>query len=183
MPLSDRFQAVVSDTINFETGGDKSGAYHLDPSDPGGETKWGISKKAHPTLDIKGLTYKDAVNIYCTQYWKVNYDLIPAMDLTFKVFDMGVLAGIETAITKLQTAIKKAGKTVAVDGNFGPITLTALNILYSEGKGDNLYKIYVGLFVSRINWLTTIKPWLRKYKVGWMKRTLYTFVAKPVIKK
>jgi len=181
MQLSDRFQAIISDTISFETGGDKSGAYTNDPVDPGGETKWGISKRAHPELDIKSLTYKDAIKIYATTYWSPMYDLIPSLELTFKVFDMGVLSGKPTAVKLLQQAIVASGKTIAVDGDFGPITLTALNVVYAQGNGDRLYKLYIMKFVNRTNRTVFFKPWLRKYKMGWIKRITCTCVPKVAI--
>jgi Putative secretion activating protein len=31
------------------------GEYSFDPRDPGGETKYGISKRIYPSLDIKNL--------------------------------------------------------------------------------------------------------------------------------
>jgi lysozyme family protein len=43
--------------------------YVNDPRDPGGETKFGISKRANPDLDIKGLTYEQALAIYRDRYW------------------------------------------------------------------------------------------------------------------
>lgn len=43
--------------------------YTNDPADPGGETKWGISKRSHPNIDIKGLTYSQARDIYYNEYW------------------------------------------------------------------------------------------------------------------
>ena len=36
------------------------GGYVNDPDDPGGETKYGISKKAYPKIDIKNLTKEEA---------------------------------------------------------------------------------------------------------------------------
>ena len=39
------------------------GEYSNDPNDPGGETKWGISKRAYPNLDIKNLTRDGAKTI------------------------------------------------------------------------------------------------------------------------
>ena len=36
------------------------GGYVNDPDDPGGETKYGISKKAYPDEDIKELTIERA---------------------------------------------------------------------------------------------------------------------------
>ena len=46
------------------------GEYSNDPSDPGGETKYGISKRAYPELDIKSLTKEDAARIYYRDYWQ-----------------------------------------------------------------------------------------------------------------
>jgi len=43
--------------------------YTNDPDDPGGETKYGICKKYHPTVDIKNLTLSQAKQIYLEKYW------------------------------------------------------------------------------------------------------------------
>lgn len=48
------------------------GGYTNDPVDPGGETKFGISKRAHPGIDIKGLTLPQALHIYRAEYWDAN---------------------------------------------------------------------------------------------------------------
>ena len=45
------------------------GGYVNHPSDPGGETKFGISKRAYPGEDIAGLTLQHAKNIYYRDYW------------------------------------------------------------------------------------------------------------------
>lgn len=39
------------------------------PADPGGLTKYGISKRAYPTLDIANITVDDAKAIYRNNYW------------------------------------------------------------------------------------------------------------------
>ncbi len=69
------------------------GGYSNDPADPGGETKYGISKRAHPDVDIKNLTVEDAKSIYLNEYWMVldcdNLDW--PMDLV--VMDVGVNMG------------------------------------------------------------------------------------------
>ena len=46
------------------------GAYTNDPKDPGGETKFGISKRANPQMDIYNLTLPAALNIYYVDYWQ-----------------------------------------------------------------------------------------------------------------
>jgi hypothetical protein len=46
------------------------GEYVNDPKDLGGETKYGISKRWYPHLDIKNLTRDQASKIYYKDYWK-----------------------------------------------------------------------------------------------------------------
>lgn len=47
----------------------REGGYVNHPEDPGGETKYGISKRAYPDLDIKSLTIDDAKRIYYRDYF------------------------------------------------------------------------------------------------------------------
>jgi lysozyme family protein len=58
---------------NFEKAVDfvlaHEGGYTNDPNDPGGETKYGISKRAYPDLIIANLTPEDAIEIYRRDYW------------------------------------------------------------------------------------------------------------------
>jgi len=49
-----------------------NGRYTNIPADAGGETKYGISKRAHPKLDIKNLSLADAYAIYAGEYWNFN---------------------------------------------------------------------------------------------------------------
>ena len=55
--------------MKFILSPDVEGEYSNDPNDPGGETKWGISKRAYPDLDIRNLTKADALAIYFRDYW------------------------------------------------------------------------------------------------------------------
>ncbi len=105
------FTKAVEDLINNWEGG-----YVIDPSDPGGMTKFGISKRAYPKLDIASLTRDEAVAIYYRDYWQKYglYKLTLPKDWTAtngsnmqdetsrfraKVFNMGVLMGPVTAQT------------------------------------------------------------------------------------
>lgn len=45
------------------------GGYVNDPADSGGETNYGISKRAYPDLDIANLTKAQAGSIYQRDYW------------------------------------------------------------------------------------------------------------------
>ena len=59
------FESALKFSLLWE-GGEK---YTNDPDDPGGETKYGISKRAHPTEDIKNLSYERAAQLYRPGYW------------------------------------------------------------------------------------------------------------------
>jgi lysozyme family protein len=73
------------------------GGYSDDPNDPGHETRFGISKRAYPNLDIKQLTLEQAKQIYYRDYWVPAgcNALIPSMALL--VFDCAVNMGISRA--------------------------------------------------------------------------------------
>lgn len=62
------FDSVVQDILDAE------GGYINDPNDPGGETNFGLSKRANPDLDIKNLTREQAIARYKERYW-TPYDL------------------------------------------------------------------------------------------------------------
>lgn len=74
------------------------GGYVNDPNDPGGETKYGISKRAYPNLDIKNLDVGTAETIYKSDYWNVCHcDSIPhPMDIV--VFNIAVNQGSTMAL-------------------------------------------------------------------------------------
>lgn len=72
------FQKAIKFIALWEWRNDPDGAYTNDPIDPGGETKYGIAKKAHPELDIKELTFEQAMEIYKQEYWiKFGCDALP----------------------------------------------------------------------------------------------------------
>ena len=60
MNLFDRALAAVLDW---------EGAVTNDAADPGGLTKYGISQRAYPSLDIASLTVEQAAVIYHQDYW------------------------------------------------------------------------------------------------------------------
>jgi lysozyme family protein len=65
--------------------------------DPGGLTKYGISQKAYPRLDIAGLTMADAIDIYKRDYWeRCNCDML-TYPLDIAVFNFAVTSGAGTA--------------------------------------------------------------------------------------
>ena len=100
---------------------DVEGGYVNDPRDPGGVTKFGISKRAYPDLDIAALTEDQAKEIYHADYWEPCCcdELWP--DLALVVFDCAVNQGTGVATRTLQQALK-----VKIDGIIGEVTLAAV---------------------------------------------------------
>jgi lysozyme family protein len=99
----------------------QEGGYVNDPRDPGGETKFGISKRAYPDEDIPNMTLERAKEIYSRDYWLVlRCDAMP-WPLSLFVFDCGVNQGVMRATMLLQTTLR-----VKTDGEIGPVTLAAI---------------------------------------------------------
>lgn len=99
----------------------EEGGYVNDPRDPGGETKYGVSKRSYPNEDIRGMTLDRARAIYRRDYWdKVRGDELP-WPWALAVFDSAVNQGTATAVLMMQDA---AG--VMADGVIGPRTLEAV---------------------------------------------------------
>mgnify|MGYP000869582927 CR=1 FL=1 len=122
MNPEERFQYAVEVVLRHE------GGYVNDPRDPGGETKYGISKRSYPHLDIANLTRADAIAIYYRDWWqRYGYDRLQDEAVATKVFDMAVNMGPSTAHRLLQEALVFLGYPVAVDGIIGPQTIGATN--------------------------------------------------------
>lgn len=138
------------------------GGYVNHPNDPGGETKYGICKRAYPNLDIKNLTIDQASEIYHKDYWSpMNLDLIPNNELLkLHLFDMGVNSGIRNAIKLLQAILD-----TNADGVIGQETVKAIKTYPDKILDD--YKI------ARKNYYDKIiekNPKLETFRKGWYNR-------------
>lgn len=134
--------------------GHESG-YVDNPNDPGGETNWGISKRAYPHVGIKNLTKERAKEIYMKDFWQPLAEAHPAV--RYQAFDFAVNSGIQTATRKLQQAVG-----VADDGHWGPRSAAAL---LAADLNDTLMK-YAAL---RLLFMTDLNNWERAGK-GWARR-------------
>lgn len=131
------------------------GDYVNHPSDPGGETKFGISKRAYPDLNIRDLTLEDAKTIYKRDYWdKLRLDELPD-NIRYPLFDTAVNSGIGTAVKLLQRAC-----FVMDDGALGPKTIQAANTT------KDLAARYA---VARLLFLSDLKPF-DTFGRGWTRR-------------
>lgn len=136
---------------------DHEGGYVNDPRDPGGETKWGISKRQYPLLNIKTLTKGDAIEIYRRDYWaRMAGERLPD-EVAFQVLDAAVNHGIGNAIRFLQRAVG-----VADDGIVGPLTLAAVR---SRGAAD----VVLCFNAERLDFYTRLSTW-SAFGKGWTRR-------------
>ena len=127
------------------------------PADKGGMTKYGISQRAYPALDIAALTLDTAKEIYRRDYWdRAQCDRLHP-DLAFQVFDGAVNSGIGNSIRWLQEA-----SGVAVDGVVGPLTLRKV--------GDMEPSIIIARYNGvRLKFMASLSTW-DVFGRGWARR-------------
>ena len=157
MNYSERFQHCIAAVLKHE------GGYVDDAFDAGGETNFGISKRAYPAIDIKNLTLDQAIAIYYRDYWQpVKGDLIVGNQLALQVFDMAVNAGVSTAAKILQNIVG-----VATDGAIGPVTLRAVDAYPSVDGLLWRYKFERARYYAR---LVSRQPTQTRFLMGWINR-------------
>lgn len=145
-----RFERAIDLLLELE------GGYVDHPDDPGRETKFGISARAYPGLDIENLTRDDAEAIYRLDYWeKAGCHRLPA-PFDVLVFDMAVHSGVKTAVTMLQRLVG-----AEPDGKIGPRTLAAVDRAGAQGPARYLAK--------RLEFLQSLPSW-RTFGRGWAYR-------------
>lgn len=139
------------------------GGYVNNPNDPGGETKYGITKRDYPHLDIRNLTLEQAGEIYRKNYWEPCHAPSLPRGLDLAVFDMAVNCGVRNAVTHLQEA---AGTTP--DGDFGPKTLAAVR----AADPRRLLEDFLWLRARYYARITVKNHKLREFMPGWIFRVI-----------
>ncbi len=140
------------------------GGYVSNPSDPGGETNFGISKRAYPQLDIKNLTADQAAELYRHDYWL--FGDLNNQDVATKLLDMSVNMGIKRAVTLCQISINDIGGHCNVDGKWGKATESTIN-----GSDTNL--LLPEIRASQSHYYTNLvaqRPELYQFLKGWLRR-------------
>ncbi len=133
------------------------GGYVFDPRDPGGETKFGISKRAYPNEDIKNLTLARAKQIYRADYWnRCRCDDLP-FEVRFDVFDAAVNSGVRQASIWLQRAVG-----AKPDGVIGNLTIKAAQQI------DGM-TIAMRMNGERLKFMTDLPTW-QHFGKGWARR-------------
>jgi lysozyme family protein len=137
------------------------GGYSNHPSDPGGETMWGITRrvavKEGYTGDMHVLPREKAKEIYRKRYWNaMRCDSMPDA-LKYTLFDAAVNSGPEQATVWLQRALD-----VRDDGVLGPLTLEAAQ------RGNGL-RLAIKVNAERLDFMTSLPTW-GAFGRGWARR-------------
>ena len=135
-----------------------------DPTDAGGLTNMGISQRAYPDEDIRGLTVERAKELYKRDYWD-RYRTGSLPDRLRHIFvDMCINMGGGRAIKILQEACNSKNATkIDVDGGIGPATIKAASNV--EPFRLRAYRV---MFYAE---LVMKKPEQERFWVGWFRRS------------
>lgn len=155
------FKKAVEEVLLFE------GGYVNDPDDPGGETKFGISARFNPGVDIKNLTIDQASEIYYSKYWMPSGAYrIKDDDVATKYFSMAVNIGTPNAVFCLQRALRAVRADVTEDGILGSETAGAANssnprqvLSAFRSECASYYRLRIQEHPEKVKWA---KGWLRR---------------------
>lgn len=163
------------------------GGYSFDPTDPGGETIWGITVSVAREWGyvgpMKDMTRDQAKGIYYRRNWLgAGLDKIAVLSVAIasELFDSGVNCGIETAGKWLQRSLNVLNRggsdypDVVVDGKIGDATAKALRGLIAVRGAQQA----VGVVLTALNCLQGARyielaegaPKLEKYEWGWLSK-------------
>jgi lysozyme family protein len=143
MLTKEEIDSLIRETVKLE------GGYVHDPVDPGGETKFGISKKSYPYLDILELTEDEAIEIYRQDYWEPVVNPDDPARVQWKVFDIAVNMG-----PQISRGFRQNVPTYP--------KLTAEEWAILHGLSTLQMRRYAGLVISN--------PKLVKFLLGWTNR-------------
>jgi len=142
------------------------GGFVNHPSDPGGMTNLGVTKKVwedfvgHPVseADMRALTPEKVAPLYEQKYWRPTYCEVLPRGLSLLIFSMGINAGPGRGVKLLQSSIG-----CVADGVIGPRTMeliksadvTDLIQKYSNARRD-YYKSLKTFEVFGKGWLARV---------------------------
>lgn len=142
---------------------DQEGGVSDHPADSGGFTRWGLSSKSYPDLNLATLSKEKAVEIYRRDFWTAvrGDELHPAVALV--LFDWAVNSGVHAAVENLQAVLGG----LKCDGILGRQTLAAID------KADRA-KLIRSLLQARVadRLHQAGRPDQRVFLRGWISRVV-----------
>jgi lysozyme family protein len=141
------------------------GGYVNHPSDPGGMTNLGVTKKVwedwvgHPVTekDMRELTPALVGPMYEMKYWRTSYCEKLPRGLDLLVFSMAVNAGSGRSVKLLQDSIG-----VVADGVIGPKTMAKINEANVEALIDKFSEARTAFYKGLKTFPVFGKGWLNR---------------------
>ena len=160
------FEEAWALTMSWEGGG----TLHNVAGDPGGTTRFGLSQRAYPHVNMMALTPSKAQFYARKDYWTpVKADLLPE-EIRWDVFDTGFNAGVGRAGKLLQRSVNLCRQAQGVtqfiteDGQIGPVTLQALESL-DPIRLRRVFRAY-----RREHYLALAETGRAQFIHGWLRR-------------
>jgi lysozyme family protein len=171
------FQSAFEKVLKHE------GGYVNDPTDPGGETYKGVSRKVWSSwagwtnvdlarrvtgfpanLENDGDLQQKIKDFYQVNFWdKMNGNNIEAEEVAISIFDFAVNAGVQTSVSLAQMVIG-----ANADGVIGNETLQKLNAF----DVDHFLAAFIAAKIARYVNIVRKRPASQKYFYGWVCRAL-----------
>jgi lysozyme family protein len=162
LPLqNDRFKKAFQNLLKEE------GGYVNDKKDRGGETKYGVSKRSYPQVDIKNLTLEQASLIYHRDFYlPMRCDKFVDDAVAVEVLEQSVNIGKKTVIFFIQIVAAAHGENITMDGYMGDKTVQAANRI----PPSSLLTCLKSLAIAHYMELVKENPPMGRYLKGWIKR-------------
>lgn len=176
--------ANLEDAFDFAMRFEGGGKVHTVEGDPGGTTKWGISKRANPYLDIPNLSRDDAIKVYRERYWNPRrLGDLKSQEIANEIFEFSI--NVDPAWENGGRATRAAQRTinevfeamdkpivVPVDGRMGPETVGMLN--YINAAGDLAVMAWSGTFnIRQLAYYRQLRRDLvDRFLLGWTRRVV-----------
>ena len=139
------------------------GGYVNHPSDPGGETNFGITKRVAEANgyhgDMRQIPMEMVRDIYRKDFWDAARCNEIQPELRLAVFDAAVNSGVRRSVQWLQTAVG-----ANADGAFGPRTLAAV-------AASDPRKAARDMCYERLSFLVQLNHF-NAFGRGWVRRVL-----------
>ena len=140
------------------------GGYVNSRADPGGETKFGISKRSYPGENIPALTIDRAKAIYRHDFWgPAGCDAMPD-GAKLQVFDMAVNSGVGAAVRAIQRAVQ-----TVPDGVLGPRTLQAIQSMPAPRFIARFNGQRLAMMADLPTWPTFGRGWAKRVAANLMQ--------------
>jgi lysozyme family protein len=153
---------------------EEEGGWSDNKDDRGGKTMFGVIQGTYdsyrkgknlPIQPVSGISHDEARDLYDTLYWKASSCHLLAWPISYLTFDAAVNSGTGRGLRWTQ-----AGLGLTADGVAGPKTVSAANLVVSQGDSKSILAILdqrVQFLASLVKQDTSQLTFL----LGWWRRT------------